>query len=129
MCQSACKFDPRVSAFKYCRPNDSGYALAAAKALPHATQVADRWHLMENAGQAFHDEVRKSMRRGRAAVGAVAINPDLLTAAERIQYGAVYGVRIPTRQSSNRDGRLHKGMGCWSLLRCRSVALPQGARI
>jgi hypothetical protein len=82
-------------------PNDSGYALSAAKALPHATQVADRWHLMENAGHAFHDAVRKSMRRGRAAVGAAAINPDLLTAAERIQYGAVYGVRIPTRQSSN----------------------------
>jgi transposase len=63
-----------------------GYTLAAAKALPHATQVADRWHLMENASHAFLDAVRKSMRQVRAAVGAATINPDLLTAAERLQY-------------------------------------------
>ncbi|WP_312013437.1 transposase [Bradyrhizobium sp. cir1] len=30
-----------------------GYSEAAAKALPQAIQVADRWHLMENASQAF----------------------------------------------------------------------------
>lgn len=41
---------------------------------------------MENASQAFVDAVRKSMRQIRAAVGASTINPDLLTAAERIQY-------------------------------------------
>jgi transposase len=29
------------------RDRGGGYALAAAKALPQATQVADRWHLME----------------------------------------------------------------------------------
>jgi transposase len=68
------------------RDRGGGYALAAAKALPHATQVADRWHLMENASHAFLDAVRKSMRHVRAAVGAATINPDLLTAAERIQY-------------------------------------------
>ncbi|SEF11113.1 Transposase [Rhizobiales bacterium GAS191] len=68
------------------RDRGGGYAMAAAKALPHATQVADRWHLMENASQAFLDAVRKSMRQVRAAIGAVTINPDLLTAAERIQY-------------------------------------------
>ncbi len=62
------------------------YTLAAAKALPHATQVADRWHLMENASHAFLDAVRKSMRQVRASIGAATINPDLLTAAERIQY-------------------------------------------
>jgi transposase len=59
-----------------------GYALAAAKALPHATQVADRWHLMKNASHALLDAVRKV----RAAVGAITINPNLLTAAERSQY-------------------------------------------
>src|SRR3954454_15590865 len=68
------------------RDRGGGYALAAAKALPHATQVADRWHLMENASHAFLDAVRKSMCHVRAAVGAATINPDLLTAAERIQY-------------------------------------------
>lgn len=68
------------------RDRGGGYALAAAKALPGATQVADRWHLMENASSAFLDAVRKSMRDIRTAVGAAEINPALLTAAERIQY-------------------------------------------
>jgi transposase len=56
------------------------------KALPHAVQVADRWHLMENASRAFLDAVRKSMRQIRSAIGATIINPKLLTAAERLQY-------------------------------------------
>lgn len=68
------------------RDRGGGYAVAAAKALPNATQVADRWHLMENASRAFLDAVRKSMRQIRAVIGAATINPDLLTAAERIQY-------------------------------------------
>ena len=68
------------------RDRGGGYALAVAKALPKATQVADRWHLMENASRAFLDAVRKSMRQIRTAIGAVTINPDLLSAAERIQY-------------------------------------------
>jgi transposase len=68
------------------RDRGGGYALAAAKALPMATQVADRWHLMENASHAFLDAVRKSMRQIRTALGATTINADLLTAAERIQY-------------------------------------------
>jgi transposase len=68
------------------RDRGGGYALAAAKALPKSIQVADRWHLMENASRAFLDAVRKSMRQIRAAIGAATMNPDLLTAAERIQY-------------------------------------------
>src|SRR5918993_3371627 len=68
------------------RDRGGGYALAAARALPEASQVADRWHLMENASRAFLDAVRKSMRRIRAAIGAATIDPTLLTAAERIQY-------------------------------------------
>ncbi|MFG1240729.1 transposase, partial [Xanthobacter autotrophicus DSM 597] len=68
------------------RDRGGGYATAAAKALPMAMQVADRWHLMENASRAFLDAVRKSMRQVRAAIGAATINPDLLTAAERLQY-------------------------------------------
>ena len=68
------------------RDRSGGYALAAARALPHATQVADRWHLMENASRAFLDAVRKSMRQIRSVVGAATLDPELLTAAERIQY-------------------------------------------
>ncbi|MEI4594880.1 ISL3 family transposase, partial [Klebsiella pneumoniae] len=56
------------------------------RALPNAMQVADRWHLMENASQAFLDAVRKSMRQIRQVIGAAIVNPDLLTAAERLQY-------------------------------------------
>ena len=39
-------------------------------------QVADRWHLMENASHAFLDAVRKSMRHIRGAIGAAKVNPD-----------------------------------------------------
>jgi len=68
------------------RDRGGGYGLAATKACPEAVQVADRWHLMENASRAFLDAVRKSMRQIRIAIGAATINPSLLTAAERLQY-------------------------------------------
>jgi transposase len=68
------------------RDRGGAYGLAAAKALPDAVQVADRWHLMENASRAFLDCVRKSMRQIRKTLGATRINPKLLTAAERLQY-------------------------------------------
>ena len=51
-----------------------------------ATQVADRWHLMENASAAFLDAVRKSMAAIRTAVSATTIDPGRLTCAERLQY-------------------------------------------
>ena len=68
------------------RDRGGAYARAAAKALPHAVQVADRWHLMENASHAFLEAVRRSMRQIRQSVGAMTINPALLTAAEHLQY-------------------------------------------
>lgn len=68
------------------RDRGGGYGLAVAKALPHAMQVADRWHLMENASQSLLDAARASMREIRTSIGAAVINPELLTAAERIQY-------------------------------------------
>jgi transposase len=68
------------------RDRGGGYGEATAKALPDAVQVADRWHLMENASRAFLDAVRKSMRQIRIVIGATTIDPKLLTAAERLQY-------------------------------------------
>jgi transposase len=68
------------------RDRGGGYGEAAAKALPHAIQVADRWHLMENASRAFLDAVRKWMRQIRTVFGATTIDLKLLTAAERLQY-------------------------------------------
>ena len=68
------------------RDRGGGYGEAAAKALPDAVQVADRWHLVEDASAAFLDAVRKSMRAIRSTLGAVTLNPALLTAAERLQY-------------------------------------------
>jgi transposase len=68
------------------RDRGGGYGEAAAKALPNAIQVADRWHLMENASAAFLDAVRRSMNRIRTAIGATTINPKLLTYAEKLRY-------------------------------------------
>jgi transposase len=68
------------------RDRGGGYAVAAQRALPHAVQVADRWHLMENASQAFLDAVGKSMQEIRGAIGAARIDPRLLTYAEKLQY-------------------------------------------
>lgn len=68
------------------RDRGGGYGDAARKALPNVMQVADRWHLLENASAAFLDAVRKSMREIRTAIGATTINPELLTSAEKIQY-------------------------------------------
>ncbi|MEZ5670119.1 MAG: ISL3 family transposase [Alphaproteobacteria bacterium] len=68
------------------RDRGGAYGPAVSRALPEARQVADRWHLMENASSAFLDAVRRSMRSIRQALGATEINPALLTCAERIQY-------------------------------------------
>ena len=63
-----------------------GYGEAVARALPHATQVADRWHLLENSSRAFLDVVRRSMRQVRSVLGSTTLNPRLLTCAERLRY-------------------------------------------
>lgn len=68
------------------RDRGGGYGEAIARGLPHAEQVADRWHLMENSSRAFLDAVSKSMRQIRQAVGSNVVDPKLLTYAEKLQY-------------------------------------------
>lgn len=68
------------------RDRGGGYGEAVSRALPNTIQVADRWHLMENASAAFLDAVRRSMRLIRSAIGATRIEASLLTAAERLQF-------------------------------------------
>jgi transposase len=68
------------------RDRGAGYGQAASKGAAQAVQVADRWHLMENASAAFLDAVRRSMRSIRKVLGSTVIDPALLTCAERLQY-------------------------------------------
>lgn len=70
-----------------CRDRGPGYGAAATEAAPQARQVADRWHLFENASAAFLAAVRSEMpglRRALAPTGP--IDPATLTRAERIQW-------------------------------------------
>ena len=68
------------------RDRGGGYGSAAARARPDATQVADRWHLMENASAAFLDVVQRFMRMIREGLGRDVVDPTLLTCAEQRQY-------------------------------------------
>jgi len=46
-------------------------------ACPEAMQVAERWHLMENASAVFLVAVRRLMRQTRDALGSATVNPRL----------------------------------------------------
>lgn len=100
------------------RDRGGGYGEAVTRAIPGAIQVADRWHLMENASAAFLDAVRRSMRSIRTAIGVTTINPALLTSAERLRYqgylrrqeadGAIAALvsnNVPLKEIVRRTGR------------------------
>ena len=60
------------------RDRGAGYKQAATEGRPDAVQVADRWHLMENASAAFLTAVQRSMVAIRKAVGAGTVDPAAL---------------------------------------------------
>jgi transposase len=101
------------------RDRSGGYRHAAARALPVAPQIADRWHLMENASQAFLDAVRKSMRAIRQALQAAAPDPELLTCVERLQYEG-----FKRRQDADETIRalLRKGLSIKAVVRATGYA-------
>ena len=63
-----------------------GYGETMTKGAPQALQVADRWHLMENASDAFLDAVRKSMSTGPTGGRRDNGRTGPATSAERLQY-------------------------------------------
>jgi transposase len=69
-----------------CRDRGGGYREAATKGAPQAVQIADRWHLLENASAAFLDIVRHHMRHLRRAVTTGEIDPKRLSAVEKRQW-------------------------------------------
>ena len=70
------KSDPIASAAA-----PSEYGSSVTRALPDARQVADRWHLLENASRAFVDAVRKCPGDIRKTLTKNEVSPALLTAA------------------------------------------------
>ena len=118
------------------------YGQAASRGAPQAVQVADRWHLMENASAAFLEAVRRSMRPIRTALGTAVIDPALLTHAERLQhegylrreeaYDAIRALAedgTPIKEIVRRTGRSRKLVrdivrgGGGDVFRCRSNIL------
>jgi len=70
------------------RDRGGGYSQAAARGRPQAIQIADRWHLMENASAAFLTAVRQTMHAIRVDLRAGVSEPTTLTSVEQRQYEA-----------------------------------------
>lgn len=91
------KANPQVRII--CRDRGPGYGSAAAEAAPQARQVADRWHLFENASAAFLAAGRSELPRLRRALSFDApVDPETLSKVERLQWAAAV-----TREAVNGD--------------------------
>jgi transposase len=101
------------------RDRGGSYGRAAARAAPQAVQVADRWHLMENASAAFLEAVRRSMRPIRMALGSTVIDPALLTHAERLQHDGHLRPKSAPRSGRSCVGRV--GAASWYARSCAAA--------
>jgi transposase len=68
------------------RDRGASYCEAATKGAPQAVQVADRWHLIENASAALLDVVRQHMHTIRGVLATNHLDPAVLSYAERRQW-------------------------------------------
>lgn len=96
-----------------CRDRGGGCREGAAAGAPQALQVADRWHLLENATAAFLDIVRRHMRAIRRAVTHGDIDPATLSAAEGRQWAGWQRREEVNRtvQELHRQGESLKAIG------------------
>ncbi len=82
-----------------CRDRGPGYGAAAVEAAPQARQVADRWHLFENASAAFLSAVRSELPQLRKALSPnTPVDPAILSKAERIQWEAAAARELVNEQ-------------------------------
>lgn len=70
----------------FAQDRNGGYRKAISEALPDATHVADRWHLLQNASDAFLAAVRRAIPVIRRTTCSAELDPGILTAAERLQF-------------------------------------------
>jgi len=104
-----------------CRDRGPGYVAVATEAAAQARQVADRWHLFENASAAFLTAVRSEMPCLRRALAPSApVDTATLTRAERLQWD---GAQI--REALNRQIQDLAGQGVPIRVMARTTGIPR----
>jgi transposase len=90
------------------RDRGGGFGEAAAKAQPHAVQVADRWHLMENASRPFSTPSANRCARSAAQSGRRQSIPNCSPRPSAYNMRAISAAKRPTR---SHDARANEGFG------------------